>query len=77
MTADLRTAFAGVETAEVPWVRRLDIETYVTFLASKSYVASLGERMKPFLDEQRAVLTEAFPDGTVAEPYVTRLWVAR
>jgi SAM-dependent methyltransferase len=75
--AGLRPAFAGVETTEVPWVRRLDVETYVTFLASKSYVASLGDRTAAFLDEQRALLTEAFPDGTVVEPYVTRLWVAR
>jgi SAM-dependent methyltransferase len=75
--AGLHTAFDSVETAEVPWVRLLDVETYVTFLASKSYVASLGDRTAPFLDEQRAVLTEAFPDGTVEEPYVTRLWVAR
>jgi SAM-dependent methyltransferase len=77
VAVDLRAAFAGVETAEVPWVRRLDVETYVTFLASKSYVASLGGRLQTFLDEQRAVLAEAFPDGTVEEPYVTRLWVAR
>jgi SAM-dependent methyltransferase len=77
VTDDLRVAFARVETAAVPWVRRLDVETYLTYLASKSYVAALGDRLPEFLDAQRALLRAAFPDGTVAEPFVTRLWVGR
>lgn len=74
---DLRSAFATVTTAAVPWVRRLDVETYLTYLASKSYVAVLGERLPSFLAAQREVLTAAFPDGTVVEPFVTNLWLAR
>ena len=74
---DLRSAFATVETTAVPWVRRLDVGTYLTYLASKSYVAVLGERLPAFLAAQREVLTGAFPDGTVVEPFVTNLWVAR
>lgn len=77
VTTDLRAAFGTVETASVPWSRRLDVETYLTYLASKSYVAKLGDALPAFLDSQRAVLTDAFPDGAVVEPFVTDLWVAR
>jgi SAM-dependent methyltransferase len=75
--ADLGLAFGTVDVVTVPWVRRLDVETYLTFLASKSYVAALGERLPAFLGAQRALLAETFPDGTVVEPFVTRLWLAR
>jgi hypothetical protein len=74
---DLRAAFTEVRTAEVAWVRRLEIEAYLTYLASKSYVGALGPALPGFLDAQRAMLTETFPDGVVVEPFVTRLWVAR
>ena len=74
---DLRTAFAHVESASAEWVRRLDVETYLTFLSSKSYVAALGDRLPAFLDAQRALLEETFGGGEVEEPFVTRLWVAR
>ena len=77
VAAELRTAFAGVVTAEVPWERRLDVETYLVYLSSKSYVATLGDLLPEFLDAQRDLLLETFPDGTVVEPFVTRLWVAR
>jgi SAM-dependent methyltransferase len=77
VAADLRPAFARIETHEVPWVRRLPVGDYLTYLASKSYVAALGEHLDAFLDAQRAVLTGAFPDGVIVEPYVTRLWLAR
>lgn len=74
---DLRLAFDGVTATEVPWARELDIETYLTYLSSKSYVAALGDRLAAFLDGQRAVLADAFPGGVVRERFVTRLWVAR
>ena len=77
VAADLRPAFATVDTYEVPWVRRLPLRDYLTYLASKSYVAALGPRLDEFLDAQRQVLTENFPDGVVVERFVTRLWVAR
>ncbi|HEV2891540.1 MAG TPA: class I SAM-dependent methyltransferase [Frankiaceae bacterium] len=76
-TADLATAFEDVTTIEVPWVRELDVETYVVYLSSKSYVAALGERMPGFLDGQRELLAATFADGVVREPFVTRLWLAR
>ena len=77
VAADLGTAFADVTCVEVPWERTLDVETYLVFLRSKSYVAALGDLLADFLDAQRTVLAGAFPDGVVVEPFVTRLWVAR
>ncbi|HEU0132901.1 MAG TPA: class I SAM-dependent methyltransferase [Mycobacteriales bacterium] len=74
---DLGDVFGEVTVHTVPWVRRLDVPAYLTFLSSKSYVAALGDRLPAFLAAQRALLEEAFPDGVVAEPFVTRLWVAR
>jgi hypothetical protein len=76
-TEAMRVAFGDVEAVEVPWVRSLDVETYVVFLASKSYVARIPGGPAAFLDRQRTTLREAFPDGVVVEPFVTRLWVAR
>jgi SAM-dependent methyltransferase len=76
-TEALGLAFGEVTATEVPWVRPLDVETYVVFLASKSYVARIPGGPAAFLDRQRAALLEAFPDGVVVEPFVTRLWVAR
>lgn len=73
----LLLGFASVEKAEVPWVWELDVATYLTFLASKSYVAALGDGQATFLEELRGLLTDAFPDGVVRERFVTRLWVAR
>jgi hypothetical protein len=61
----------------VPWVRRLSIDEYLVFLASKSYVAALGPRLPAFLESRRALLAETFGDGPVEEPFVTRLWVGR
>ena len=75
--ADLAIAFGDVTARTVPWVRELDIETYLVFLSSKSYVAALGDRMAGFLDAQRELLGATFADGVVREPFVTRLWVAR
>jgi SAM-dependent methyltransferase len=69
--------FGSVEKATVPWARRLPVEDYLTYLASKSYVAALGEGLPAFLDARRTELSAAFPDGIVVEPFVTNLWVAR
>lgn len=74
---DLAIAFGSVTMRTVAWVRELDVETYLVFLSSKSYVAALGERMAAFLDAQRELLRATFADGVVREPFVTRLWVAR
>jgi SAM-dependent methyltransferase len=74
---DLRPVFGTVEVATVPWVRTLSIEDYLVFLASKSYIAALNDRMPAFLDAQRALLEETFGSGPVEEAFVTRLWVGR
>jgi SAM-dependent methyltransferase len=77
VAADLATAFGTVEARSVLWVRRLPVEDYLTYLASKSYVAALGERLADFLERQRAALHDAFSDGIVVEPYRTDVWLAR
>ena len=76
-TGGLRLAFGEETTHAVPWARELDVETYLVYLSSKSYVAALGPRMAEFLDAQRALLGEAFGGGAVREAFVTRLWLAR
>ncbi|MDQ1711810.1 MAG: hypothetical protein QOE45_1260 [Frankiaceae bacterium] len=74
---DLAVAFGDVTTATVPWTRHLGIDAYLTYLASKSYVAALGDALPAFLTAQRELLGEAFPGGVVEEAFVTRLWVGR
>ncbi len=69
--------FASVETFETSWTRELDIDTYETWLRSKSYVAALGDRLDDFVAAERASLTAAFPTGVVREPFRTWLAVAR
>lgn len=69
--------FASVVSAQSGWVRSLDLDTYAAWLRSKSYVAAMGPAMAGFLAAERRSLAEAFPDGEVREPFVTRLWVAR
>ena len=76
VAAGLRDVFADVTAVEVPWERRLDVATYLTYLSSKSYVAALGDMLPDFLDAQRDLLAGTFPDGVVVEPFVTRLWLA-
>lgn len=73
----LAEVFGTVLTATTPWTRTLPVEDYLVYLSSKSYVAAIGADLPAFLDEQRVALADAFPDGVVTEPMVTRLWVAR
>ena len=75
--ARLAAHFADVSTVETRWTRELDLDTYVTWLRSKSYVAALGDWLEEFLAAERASLAAAFPDGTVREPFRTRLVLAR
>lgn len=63
--------------AEIGWQRPLDLDTYLTWLRSKSYVAALGAALPEFLSAERASLTAAFPNGRVVEPFRTTLYVAR
>jgi SAM-dependent methyltransferase len=58
------------------WERVVPLETHLTNLASKSYVAELGDAMAPFLDRERAVLSDLFPDGTITEKFSTLMAAA-
>jgi SAM-dependent methyltransferase len=58
------------------WERTVPIETHLSNLASKSYVAALGDRLEPFLDAERRILAEQFPDGEVTEHFSTLLIAA-
>jgi SAM-dependent methyltransferase len=69
--------FAEVLTLAGRWVRQLDIDTYLTWLRSKSYVAAIGARLPEFLDDERRSMLRAFPNGIVEEPFRTVLVVAR
>jgi SAM-dependent methyltransferase len=53
----------------VPWERTLTPALYGRWLRSKSYVQAL-----PDVDASLADLAQAFPDGQIVEPFVTRLW---
>ena len=53
--------------------RTVPIETHLSNLASKSYIAALGEGLEPLLDSERRILTELFPEGEVTEHFSTLL----
>lgn len=58
------------------WQRTVPLETHLSNLASKSYIAELGDRMPAFLDRERAILSDLFPDGEITERFTTLLAVA-
>lgn len=66
--------FASVQRSSTSWQRELDWPLYERWLRSKSYVQAI-EDLDGFLAAERASLREAFPDGRIVEPFVTRLWV--
>jgi SAM-dependent methyltransferase len=68
--------FDRVDVVTASWSRALPIETYLTWLRSKSYVAAMGPRVEEFIEAERASLLAAFPDGTIVEPFAVRLTVA-
>jgi SAM-dependent methyltransferase len=69
--------FTEVVTLGGRWSRQIDIETYLTWLRSKSYVAAIGPGLADFLDAERRSMLRAFPDGIIEEPFRTLLVVAR
>ncbi|MGE5291812.1 MAG: class I SAM-dependent methyltransferase [Micromonosporaceae bacterium] len=74
--AALVPAGRAVQTAEVPWSRRLPVDVHLANLSSKSYVARLGaDAAAAFLAAERAVLLARFPNGMVTEEYQTILLV--
>ncbi|HUF34017.1 MAG TPA: class I SAM-dependent methyltransferase [Acidimicrobiales bacterium] len=62
----------------VPWTRAISVETWMTDLASHSYIVALAaDARQGLLAELRALLAEPFPSGTLTVPYETWLWIAR
>ncbi|MFJ2708213.1 class I SAM-dependent methyltransferase [Streptomyces sp. NPDC087428] len=67
----------GFVHRHVPWTRTVPLDTHLANLASYSDFLVLGkEATEAFLAEEREVLAEVFPDGTVEEHYVVSLAVA-
>jgi SAM-dependent methyltransferase len=72
--ASLAGQFDGPPPSELRWARTLDLDLYERWLRSKSYVQKLPD-VDGFVAACRADLLEAFPDGRVVEPFVTRLFL--
>lgn len=58
------------------WQRTMEIERFLRYLASRSYIAELGDAMPGFLDRERRILADQFPDGRVTERFHTILLAA-
>ena len=56
--------FVEAATVTCRWHRTIDIERYVTWLRSKSYVAAIGDRQEEFLDAERRRCCGCFRTGT-------------
>ena len=66
-----------VQVFQATWSRRVTLEQRITNVMSRSYVSDVAaERLKTFLDNERAFLLKHFPDGMVLEEYTTWLGVA-
>ena len=61
------------DPVDLPWERTLSLDLYDRWLRSKSYVQRLPD-VDAFVAACLADLRDAFPDGQVVEPFVTRLW---
>ena len=71
--AQLGDWFEVLPVVEVEWSRTLSPELYARWLRSKSYVQELPD-VDGFVADSLADLVDAFPDGAIVEPFVTRLW---
>jgi SAM-dependent methyltransferase len=71
--AELDKAIAHKHSFRFEWERTVPIETHLSNLASKSYIAGLGEGLEPFIDAERRILTEKFPGGVATEHFSTLL----
>jgi SAM-dependent methyltransferase len=71
--AQLSGTFAAGPPLELAWSRQIPLDLYERWLRSKSYVQALPD-VDAFVAACRTDLLEAFPDGIVTEPFVTRLW---
>ncbi|MEU3982617.1 class I SAM-dependent methyltransferase [Streptomyces sp. NPDC026672] len=62
----------------VRWFRRVPVDTHLANIGSHSaFLVQPPERTAAFLDEERALVLEIFPDGMVEETYDVALIVAR
>ncbi|MGW7347108.1 class I SAM-dependent methyltransferase [Streptomyces sp. NPDC054854] len=62
----------------VSWSRRVPLEAHLANLSSHSGFLLLGEEAtRAFMDAERTRLQRLFPAGTIEEPYVVSLHVAR
>jgi SAM-dependent methyltransferase len=67
-----------VATFQTAWTRPIPIEQRLTNVTSRSYMSVVpSARMEAFLDQERAILEELFPNGMVVEEYTTWLGVVR
>jgi SAM-dependent methyltransferase len=74
--AALDKALPREHSFRFPWQRTVPIETHLSNLASKSYIAELGDDLEPFIDAERRILAERFPEGEVTEHFSTLLVAA-
>jgi SAM-dependent methyltransferase len=72
--AQLVEHFDGPAPVVLRWERTLTLDLYERWLRSKSYVQVLAD-VDGFVAACRADLLRAFPDGSVVEPFVTRLFL--
>jgi SAM-dependent methyltransferase len=68
---------ARVARVEVPWRRRISLDTFARAMHTKSYVFALGDRAAPIVDAEMAIVSELFPDGWLDECFVTDAVLAR
>lgn len=77
---DLGSHAAALRTRvfETAWSRTIPMEQRLLNVRSRSYAGTVSpERLAAFLDNERAILLEYFPDGMVVEEYTTWLGVVR
>lgn len=55
------------------WERTVPLETHLSNLASKSYIAGLGDGREEFIAGERRILGSGFPSGEVTERFSTLL----
>lgn len=77
---EMGKAGAGLRTEvfETDWSRTIPMEQRLLNVTSRSYASTVpAERLAAFLENERAILLEFFPDGMVVEEYTTWLGVVR
>ncbi len=74
--AHLASWFVADPVVTVRWSRTLSPALYARWLRSKSYVQALTD-VEGFVSASLADLADAFPDGEIVEPFVTRLFTLR